>query len=280
MVGQASRRVHRSGAGGGLLIAAAAGTASRAPLYNGPLARRRFFVERIHGGEAELTGDDARHLARVLRAEPGQRYELSDNHSAYLAEISAADSRRVTFRIIEPLPAAAPAPAIALFTALIKFDRFEWLVEKATELGVARIVPVNAARAEKGLASAASKRAERWRKIARESSQQARRVRMPEIAAPAEFPAALADSSRYRYFLEEQPGALPIVRALPPEPSRSSADSIALLAGPEGGWTDGERAQAKDAGWTPVSLAPNILRAETAAIAALAVCGNAWHSLS
>ena len=252
----------------------------RRPLYNGPLARRRFFVDRIHGGEAELTGDDARHLARVLRAGPGQRYELSDNHSAYLAEISAVGPRRIAFRILEQLPAEAPAPAITLFAALIKFDRFEWLVEKATELGVARIVPVNAALAEKGLASAALKRAERWRKIARESSQQARRVRMPEIAAPAEFSAALTDSSSYRYFLEEQPGAAPFLRSLPPEPARSSADTVAILTGPEGGWIDDERAQAKAAGWMPVSLGPSILRAETAAIAALAVCRNAWHSLS
>jgi 16S rRNA (uracil1498-N3)-methyltransferase len=244
------------------------------------LARRRFFVDRIHGGEAELTGDDARHLARVLRSERGQRYELSDSHSAYLAEISDVSPRRIAFRILEPLPAEAPAPSITLFAALVKFDRFEWLVEKATELGVARIVPVNSSRVEKGLASAAIKRAERWRKIARESSQQARRVRLPEIAPPAEFAAALTDSSRHRYFLEEQPGATPLLQALPPEPARSSTDSIAVLTGPEGGWTDDERSQARDCGWTAVSLGPQILRAETAAMAALAIFSNAWHCIS
>lgn len=244
------------------------------------MARRRFFVDRIHGGEAELTGEDARHLARVLRAERGQRYELSDNHCAYLAEISAVGPRRVTFRILEPLAAEAPAPCVTLFAALIKFDRFERLVEKATELGVTRIVPVNAGRAEKGLASAAAKRVERWRKIARESSQQARRVRTPEIAPPAEFSVALTDSSRYRFFLEELPGAAPLLGALPPEPVRRSDDTIAIFTGPEGGWTDDERTLASDAGWTPVSLGPNILRAETAAIAALAICGHAWHAAS
>jgi 16S rRNA (uracil1498-N3)-methyltransferase len=244
------------------------------------LARRRFFVDRIHGGEAELTGEAARHLARVLRAEPGQRYEISDSHSAYLAEISDVSPRRIAFRILEPLPAGAPSPRIILYAALIKFDRFEWLVEKATELGVTRIVPVNAGRAEKGLTSAAAKRVERWRKIARESSQQARRVQSPEIAPPSEFPAALTDSSRYRYFLEEQPGAAPLLRALPPEPDRRSEDAIAILAGPEGGWTDGERSLASDADWTPVSLGQHILRAETAAIAALAICSNAWHRAS
>ena len=126
------------------------------------MARRRFFVDRIHGGEAELAGDDVRHLARVLRAEPGQRYELSDNHSAYLAEISDVSPRRVAFRILEPLPAEAPAPSITLYATLIKFDRFEWLVEKATELGVERIVPVETARCEKGLFEASRKRTERW----------------------------------------------------------------------------------------------------------------------
>ena len=244
------------------------------------MARRRFFVDRIHGGEAELTGDDARHLARVLRAEPGQRYELSDNECAYLAEISAVDPQRVTFQILEPLPAGAPSPRITLFAALIKFDRFEWLVEKATELGVTRVVPVNAARAERGLTSAAAKRVERWRKIARESSQQARRVRSPEVTQAAEFSTVLADSSRYRYFLEEQPGAVPLLRALPQESARSAEDAIAILTGPEGGWTDAERTLAKDSGWTPVSLGQGILRAETAAIAALAICSNAWHSIS
>lgn len=244
------------------------------------MARRRFFVDRIDGGEAELTGEDARHLARVLRAEPGQRYELSDNHCAYLAEISAVDPRRVTFRIVAPLPAEAPSPQISLFAALIKFDRFEWLVEKATELGVTRIVPVNAGRAEKGLTSAAAKRVERWRKIARESSQQARRVQSSGITLPVEFSTALTDASRYRYFLEEQPGPPPLLRALPLDPDRRSEDAIAILAGPEGGWTDGERSLARDAGWTPVSLGQHILRAETAAIAALAICSNAWHSAS
>src|SRR5689334_12492173 len=100
------------------------------------LARRRFFVDHISADRAELTGDDARHLARVLRAEPGQRFELSDNQQAYLAEITAVTAARVTFRILEPVPAVPPSPHITLYAALIKFDRFEWLIEKATELGV------------------------------------------------------------------------------------------------------------------------------------------------
>jgi len=233
------------------------------------LARRRFFVDRIHGDRAELTGDDARHLARVLRAEVGQQYELSDNQRAFLAEISAVTAQRVEFRIIEPLPPEPPSPEITIYAALIKFDRFEWMVEKATELGVTRIVPVDADRTEEGLARAAAKRVDRWRKIARESSQQARRLCIPEIAAPATFDAATSDSTPARFFLDEQPGADPLLQALP-----SNRTGAAILIGPEGGWTDRERAQAVAAGWKPVSLGRLVLRAETAAIAALAILGH------
>ncbi len=242
------------------------------------MARRRFFVNRIDGEYAELTGDDARHLARVLRAEIGQRYEISDNQRAYLAEISAANAHGITFHVLEPLPAEAPSLQITLFAALIKFDRFEWLVEKATELGVARIVPIDAERTEKGLAMAAKKRVERWKKIARESSQQARRVRMSEIVPPEALEQALSDRSPYRYFLEEQPGAEALARALPAD--RRPEDAIAILTGPEGGWTDRERALAARGGWKPVSLSSNILRSETAAIAALSILSHAWHNQS
>ena len=240
------------------------------------MARRRFFVDHIHAGRAELTGDDARHLARVLRAEPGQRYELSDNQRACLAEITTVTAARVTFRIVEPLPDAPRSAHITLYAALIKFDRFEWLIEKATELGVARIVPIDAERAEKGLARAAAKRIERWRKIARESSQQSRRLRIPEITAPAAFPTA--DASAFRYFLDENPGPPLLVDALPS--SRRLEDTIAILTGPEGGWTGPERTLATAAGWKPVSLGGNILRAETAALAALCILTQAWQARS
>jgi 16S rRNA (uracil1498-N3)-methyltransferase len=238
------------------------------------LARRRFFVDHVHGDRAELTGKDARHLARVLRAEPGQRYELSDNRQAYLADITDVNPARVTFRILEPLPAPPPSLRITLYSALFKFDRFEWLIEKATELGAARIVPVNAERTEKGLTTAASKRIERWRKIARESSQQSRRLSIPEITAAAAFTAAIADSSPHRFLLEEQAGAPPLAARLSVV-TREPNINLAVLTGPEGGWTDRERILATGSGWQPVSLGPHILRAETAAVAALAVLAQA-----
>jgi len=232
------------------------------------MARRLFFVDSVHSGRAEICGEEARHLTRVLRVEPGQRYEISDNRSLYLAEVSSARKEHVEFRVLEKLAAPPPGPDLILCAALFKFDHFEWMIEKATELGVTRIIPFAAARSEKGLDRGAAKRADRWRRIAVESSQQCRRHRLPEIQAPVAFQSALHTAADLRLFFDEEPGAPLVSAALAP------FQSAAALIGPEGGWTDTEREQAAAAGWKPVSLARHILRAETAAIAALAVLGS------
>jgi 16S rRNA (uracil1498-N3)-methyltransferase len=228
-------------------------------------------VDSIRGGAAELRGDEARHLTRVLRVAPGQRFEISDNQQAYLAEITEAHGERVVFQVIEAIPTVPPPVSITLCASLIKFDRFEWIVEKATELGVHRILPVEAARTENGLFAASRKRSERWARIARESSQQSRRVRIPEILPAVRFERCLEEIAAHRYFLDESL-APPLLREIPSERS----DSVALLTGPEGGWTDDERQLAVAAAWQPVSLGPLVLRAETAVCAAMAVVVNAW----
>ncbi len=240
------------------------------------MARRRFFVEQVHNLRAVLSGESAEHLRRVLRAQPGQRFELSDNRSVYLAELEGFGRGEARFRILEELPAQEPPLRLALEAALIKFDRFEWLIEKATELGVERIRPVAAARSEKGLEQAASKRLERWRRIAREASQQSRRARLPEILVPAPLSVALAEESGCRFFLDEEGIRTPLLGAIPPASARSRSDTVALLVGPEGGWTEQERAAALEAGWTGVTLGPYVLRAETAGMAAVALLVNAW----
>ena len=224
----------------------------------------------MRNGRAELSGDDARHLTRVLRVEPGQRYEISDNRNVYVAEIETARKEHVIFRTLEKMGAPAPAPKLILLAAIFKFDHFEWMIEKATELGVNQIVPVEATRSERGLERAAQKRLERWRRIALESSQQSRRTFLPEIDEPVAFDEALKFQATHRLMLDEAAEASRLIA-----PLVSAADSIAVFIGPEGGWTEEERAEFVAAGWTRASLGPLILRAETAAIAALAIIASA-----
>ena len=237
------------------------------------MARRRFFVSEIVNDMAALDGDDARHLARVLRVEVGQRYELSDGSRVALAEVAAVRKDHVQFRVLEDLPASPRVVHVTLLMALIKFDHFEMVIEKATELGVAEIVPVITARTEVGLEKAVPKRLERWQRIALEASQQSRRDRLPVLFPAISFRDAVRLDKRYRIWLDEEPDGAPLLTALPSE--RHIEDSIALLVGPEGGWTPAERETAST-NWTRVSLGPQILRAETAAMASLAIVMSAW----
>jgi 16S rRNA (uracil1498-N3)-methyltransferase len=240
------------------------------------MARRRFLVDEIRDDTAELRGGHARHLIRVLRAELAQQYEISDGSRVYLAEVKALASDRVTFRVLAPIDAPPLPVQVVLLAGLFKFDRFEWLVEKATEIGVSGIIPVNTARTEKRLLEAARKRVERWRRIAYESCQQSRRVSPPEIFDPQPLTAALGTKATFRYFLDEKPRLPPLFSITPPPAERSNSDWVALLTGAEGGWTEAERTAASVAGWTPVSLGPLILRAETAAITAAGMLLHAW----
>src|SRR5258708_2318201 len=136
------------------------------------MARRLFFVPEIRRDTAELTGDAAQHLVRVLRVEEGQQFEISDNLHRYLDTVTTARKSLVAFAVNEKLPDPPPAPNVTLLASLFKFDHFEWMLEKATELNVARIVPGIAERSEHGLDKAAPKRMERWERIVLEASQQ------------------------------------------------------------------------------------------------------------
>lgn len=244
--------------------------------------RRRFFVDRFEANTAVLRDDGAHHLGRVLRAQPGQLYELSNGHEVWLARIERVEKNAVAFALVEQLPAPAPALRVKLLLAIVKFDRFEWALEKATELGVAEVVPVAAARSEKSLVAAARKRAARWGKILLESSQQSRRLQPPVLAQPMDAPQAFGGSdarsqpqckepqsviaNECRLLLSERVGAPSLKKVL----TGRSAKCCTLAIGPEGGWTDEEFAAARAAGFEEVSLGENILRTETAVIAALA----------
>jgi 16S rRNA (uracil1498-N3)-methyltransferase len=229
--------------------------------------RRRFFVEKFDGQRALVSGDRAHHLGVVLRAQEGQLYELSDGTRVCLGRIEKVARDNVEFALLEELPAEAPKLRVVLLLSVVKFDAFEWAIEKATELGVTEIVPLAAARSEKGLVAAAEKRSERWRKIVLEAAQQSRRVKLPilrPVARPEAAFAALGD--RLGILLSERVDA-PALRVVLND---RAASQVVLAIGPEGGWTNEERDAAVNARFHEASLGRLILRTETAVIAALA----------
>ena len=245
--------------------------------------RRRFFVERFQDSVAVLHGEAAHHLARVLRAEPGQLYELSDGDSVWLARTQEFGRDAVQFALVERLPVLLPPMHITLLLAIVKFDRFEWAIEKATELGADEIVPLAAERSEKGLVAASAKRAARWKKILIESAQQSRRLRVPllhDAAKPGER--FRTDNSHVRILLSERAGAKPMRELLEPSSrpgSESEIVSLAIAIGPEGGWTGAETIVAAEYGFDEAALGINILRTETAVCAALAAVQYAFGAV-
>lgn len=214
-----------------------------------------------------MEGEAAHHLGRVLRAQAGQLYELSDGERVWLGRIESVSRERVQFALVEELPAIHLGVDITLLLAVVKFDAFEWAIEKATELGVSTIVPLAAERSEKALLTAAAKRAERWKKILLEASQQSRRVRVPVLGDLAMPDSAFASHRvGLRVVLSERATAILLRKVL----QGQQAIRATLAIGPEGGWTDTEFAAAQSGGFLEASLGPLILRTETAVIAALA----------
>ena len=234
--------------------------------------RRRFIADTWsptsgHPTHAALTGDQAAHLGRVLRAQPGQVYDIVANGFLHRAEITSVTDNEIRFTLLEELEADAALP-IHLLLAVFKFDHFEWAVEKATELGVAGITPILARRTEKHLAHAAAKRVDRWRRIALEAAKQSRRTDIPEVADPAALTAALAtETATLRILLSETEQHQTLSAAL----KNGGGSDLALAIGPEGGWAPDEMTAFTTHNWSHVTLGPRILRAETAAIAALAI---------
>jgi 16S rRNA (uracil1498-N3)-methyltransferase len=239
--------------------------------------RRRFFVDQFDGSSATLRGDTAEHLGRVLRAEPGQLYELSDGETVWLSRIEEIGllkrgENRIEFALVEKLESREPALDLQLLIAIVKFDRFEWCLEKATELGVTEILPLAAERTDRALLDAAAKRHARWEKILLESAQQSRRLRPPKLHNPLKPAAAFTQQQGVRILLSERRD-VPLMRDI----LTDAATAAALAVGPEGGWTDAELSAARSAGFAEASLGELILRTETAVISSLAILRFALH---
>lgn len=232
------------------------------------VSRRRWIADEWDGRQAAITGQNARHLAQVLRAKVGQTFELAHGGELRLGTIADLSPERVTFTLGETVAAAMAARNITIAIAIFKFDRFEWAIEKMTELGVARVIPLAAQRSEAHLVKATDKRVERWRRIAHEAAQQSRRASEPIIENPWTRKQLVNETTGQRVLLSENERNIQLT-------DFSLDDEVTLALGPEGGWTPAEEKEFAAAGWEAASLGPTILRAETAAIAAAVLA----HSL-
>jgi 16S rRNA (uracil1498-N3)-methyltransferase len=229
------------------------------------MTRRRWIADRVEGDRAYLLGPNANHLFRVLRAKAGQQFDVAADGVLRHGTIVEATTEQVEFQLGAEVESAA-LPHVTVYLSIFKFDRLEWALEKLTELGVSSIVPVLSQRTEQHLAKAAMKRVERWRKIAREAAQQARRIAPPEIASPVTLKKVLAETQGSRILLSEAEEHVSLKAAI-----AGCMPPLALALGPEGGWSETELELFAAAGWKSASLGYTILRAETAAVAAVAV---------
>jgi 16S rRNA (uracil1498-N3)-methyltransferase len=244
------------------------------------MTRRRWIAEHWDEATATIVAAQAEHLARVLRARPGMEADVVAGGRVFHAEVAAValngEQSEVRFNLIAEVE-AEPALPVVLALSIYKFDCMEWAIEKATELGVAEVAPMIARRTDKYLALAAEKRVERWRRIAHEAAQQARRTDVPIIHAPVPLAERVRTaSSVHRIVLAEQERTITL-RSLIEEAVKAAGEDMPVLEiaiGPEGGWAPDEESLFDANGWRAASLGPRILRAETAAIAALSVIAS------
>jgi 16S rRNA (uracil1498-N3)-methyltransferase len=238
------------------------------------MTRRRWIADTCTETTASLLGAQADHFARVLRGEPGDTADIVANGHLHRATVLSVSTEEVRFNLEEEMTTDAALP-VTLLLAVFKFDRMEWAIEKATELGVAAIVPILARRTEKHLAQSAAKRVERWRRLAHEAAKQSRRSDLPTIEDPVRLSDRLAQTSlAHHILLSEIESGLTLRQAIESSlatPSPDQGHSFEFAIGPEGGWTAEELALFTKHNWQPASLGPRILRVETAAIATLSI---------
>src|ERR1700722_5198505 len=197
------------------------------------MTRRRWIADEVSGNHAAITDNHADHLIRVLRVRTGQQFDIATGTLVRRGRVVLIKEGRVEFELGEEVSASLTL-ALTVLLAVFKFDRMEWAIEKCTELGVFRIVPVIARRTDSHLAAAAGKRAERWRKIALQASEQSRRASPPEVSDPLKFAPAIGLPGTLRVVLAESEQQTPLRQALGSDPGQSQ---LLLAIGPEGGWT-------------------------------------------
>jgi 16S rRNA (uracil1498-N3)-methyltransferase len=239
------------------------------------MTRRRWIADEWDDHSASLKGEQAAHLIRVLRAQAGMECDMVAGDRVWRAVISGVSGDAVRFTLLSEVE-ADPALPVTLLLSIFKFDRMEWIIEKATELGAERFIPMTARRSEKHLAQAAPARVERWRRVAREAAKQSRRSDVPVVEDVISLKSAVnirAAGLGLSLLLAEQERSRTLYAAMQAGLQQPTMErpAVHFAVGPEGGWTAEEEALFQSEAWQPVSLGPRILRAETAGITAMAV---------
>jgi 16S rRNA (uracil1498-N3)-methyltransferase len=235
------------------------------------MTRRRWIADEVSGNTAALVGEHAEHLARVLRARIGDQFDIAVGPEIRRGTITTINHDRVEFLLGDERPRLRHMnrdAKVTLALSIFKFDRMEWAIEKCTELGVARIIPMIARRTDTHLAAAAVKRHERWQRIVRQATEQSRGSLCPEISSPVKLKdiTSSVTAGAARIVLAESELETRLRHALQP-----LSDEVVLAVGPEGGWADEELQWFKESEWVAATLGSTILRAETAAIVATAL---------
>lgn len=245
---------------------------------------QRFFIEDSSAAQdAPIDLTPIHHqLTRVLRAEPGTELLVLDNEgSERLVTVTAIDRRTAQGKVRQVRPAPAePGVNLTLYQCSLKADRFEWVLQKGVELGACGFMPVVAARSVVRPTTVLARKRRRWETIVREAAEQSGRGRLPVLHPAADFAEAVqavAGDALKLIAWEEATDAPGIIRVL--SQAALPVRHICLLIGPEGGLTADEVAQATEAGWQTVALGPRILRAETAALAAMTLVMGALGEL-
>lgn len=242
-------------------------------LHPGEARVRRFFVdEGVAGSDVEITGPLAHRLTKVLRLKAGERLALFDGSGTdVVVEIADVDKEAVRAHVVERRAGPPESPTrVHLYQSITKGERFEWLIEKATEVGVASVSPLLTARAVVKTEGGGN-RADRWRRIAIEAAEQCGRSVVPEIGAPISFGEALKSAEGVVLLPYESADHLApsISAALQARIDELFAQSaVSIVIGPEGGFEDSEVEAAREAGATVVTLGQRVLRSETAGIVA------------
>ncbi|MEN4100966.1 MAG: RsmE family RNA methyltransferase [Anaerolineaceae bacterium] len=242
----------------------------------------RFFLspELLTGEIIVFPAHIARQMARVLRLKPGEHvFVLDGQGSEFEVELLAAGQEGIHGRIIARRAARGePRTRLTLYLALTQREKFEWMLQKCTEVGAAAFVPLMTARSLVQDGRAAANKLERWARIVREAAEQSRRGLVPRLVAPLRFEEAISQAKTHplRLIAWEGEHVAGLRQALAPLQD-SHTPALAVFIGPEGGFSEGEIAAARQAGFQPVTLGERILRMETAALVAAALI---LHELS